>query len=430
MAHLIQRLSVEFRPTDPVTDERKKEIRQWLEADTWQRTLAEQLDQLVPKEVVLRIPQIEIDISADGKADFQHQMVAAILKEVRGFEEKQKGAKLQKQLYLHEIAIFYLIHGYLSTTSPSFLKHDVHHFIEAQLTDESPEFWQAVRQKAIGQPVILRRLSAHLGLANFRKLICKILHINPMVLQWIADFEATASGNSNYPDFDKTGEIRFWQNLFSTLPAPETFENQKTFEQHLINQINATTALPKTPAQLPETKNGEKEETNEAGIFLVENAGLVLLTPFFSTLFRALGWVRGKEWESPELQQQAVRLLAYVSHGTAESYEFDWPLNKFLCGLPMDAEIDVSEPLSPDTLALADEMLASVIGRWSVLKNTSEEGLRNNFLKRNGKLQADRAGQWKLTVPRKTEDILLEMMPWGFSVIKLPWMDNILFVDW
>ncbi|SEI51239.1 hypothetical protein SAMN05216327_102133 [Dyadobacter sp. SG02] len=431
MAHLIQRLTVELAAPDTATARRRQEeVSQWLKAGAWQLALSEQLDRLVPEEMVLRIPRIEIDIHAGDEADFQKQMVDAILNAVGRFEQKQQGKTFHRRVYMHEIIIFYLENGYLPATAPSFVRSEIKGFIENLPTDENPEFWQVIRSKAGSRPAILRRLYQYLGITNFRQLICKILGMSPLVPQWLADFQAQKTGGENPLRFDKTVEVHFWQMMFLQKPADETFEHQTVFKKYLTQQINAANASPQAPVQSPEKENDPKELTETSDAFFIENAGLVLLAPFLSTLFNALGWVKDKEWVSNDFQQQAVRLLAYMSHGTTDGDEFEWPLNKVLCGLPVDAEVDPPDALTPDILTLADELLAAVIAQWTVLKTTSVAGLRERFLAREGKLSRDPGGEWRMLVPRQTIDVLLDRIPWGFSVIKLPWMSNILFVDW
>jgi hypothetical protein len=39
-------------------------------------------------------------------------------------------------------------------------------------------------------------------------------------------------------------------------------------------------------------------------------------------------------------------------------------------------------------------------------------------------------GDWVLQVEANTADILLDQLPWGISMIKLPWMGMMLWVEW
>ena len=55
--------------------------------------------------------------------------------------------------------------------------------------------------------------------------------------------------------------------------------------------------------------------------------------------------------------------------------------------------------------------------------------LRQEFLQRPGLLSA-RPGAWVLQVERRPGDEVLDGLPWGWSWIRLPWMDDLLQVVW
>ncbi len=83
--------------------------------------------------------------------------------------------------------------------------------------------------------------------------------------------------------------------------------------------------------------------------------------------------------------------------------------------------------------AEAEQLLAAVIAHWSALKNTSVNGLRESFLKRDAILTRSASasdGGWLLQVERKTLDILLDSIPWGYNQVRLPWNDYIIMVEW
>jgi hypothetical protein len=85
--------------------------------------------------------------------------------------------------------------------------------------------------------------------------------------------------------------------------------------------------------------------------------------------------------------------------------------------------------ISKDIETESELLLKDVIRYWGVLKNTGIEGLRETFLQRPGKLSHNQNG-WKLIVEQKTVDILIGSLPWGLGIIKLPWMPEMLFVEW
>ena len=124
-----------------------------------------------------------------------------------------------------------------------------------------------------------------------------------------------------------------------------------------------------------------------------------------------------------------VFLLHYLATGETSANEPRLILPKLLCatefGEPLPSETDLTEIEKESCYTL----LKSVLNHWKPLHNTSIGGLQQTFLQREGKLTETATG-WKLDVEQKTVDILLDKLPWGFSTFRLPWMEQILNVDW
>ena len=57
------------------------------------------------------------------------------------------------------------------------------------------------------------------------------------------------------------------------------------------------------------------------------------------------------------------------------------------------------------------------------------DGLRESFLQRDAHLQL-KDDTWKLLVEAKPFDMLLDEIPWNYKTIKMPWMANLISVDW
>jgi hypothetical protein len=77
----------------------------------------------------------------------------------------------------------------------------------------------------------------------------------------------------------------------------------------------------------------------------------------------------------------------------------------------------------------AESLLVDVIGHWKALKNTSPDGLRTGFFWRDGVITPKDNG-YLLRVETRAQDVLLGSLPWAIGLIKLPWMDEPLHVDW
>lgn len=161
----------------------------------------------------------------------------------------------------------------------------------------------------------------------------------------------------------------------------------------------------------------------------INNAGLVLLHPFLSDLFENTGHTVKNKWDSSELRQRSILLSQYLVSGGDNYTEQDIFLNKILTGLPPDEPFPLDLQLSEFEKKEADDLLESVIMHWSALKNTSPGGLRATFLQRVGKIEK-KNNAWLMKVNPEVADILLNKIPWGFSIVKTPWMKGILNVEW
>ena len=109
--------------------------------------------------------------------------------------------------------------------------------------------------------------------------------------------------------------------------------------------------------------------------------------------------------------------------------EFDLTLEKLICGISLDEPIPRKVDFLESEINEADELLKSVIEHWQVLKNSSPDALRNTFFQREGILQKNEFG-WQINIERKTQDILLDSIPWGFSMIVNSWNNYIITVEW
>jgi Contractile injection system tape measure protein len=192
-----------------------------------------------------------------------------------------------------------------------------------------------------------------------------------------------------------------------------------------------------TEAAAPAAKREPKREPsypygNSWGsdkIHYVENAGLVLLNPFFQPCFEDLGWVVKGEFVDEEAQENAVLLVAYMACGDLEIPESYLPLAKVLCGMEVGRPVRMEVDLEQRALDEANALLEAAAGYWEKAGKMSPDQLRGAFLMREGRLQDIMSG-WNLKVDRQTIDILLEFLPWSFGTIKLPWMRQIFTVDW
>lgn len=187
-----------------------------------------------------------------------------------------------------------------------------------------------------------------------------------------------------------------------------------------------TSLTPKNDISDPGQKKHDVSGELKEGVF-VHNAGLVIVASFLPMFFKKLSLLtEGNEITD---KSKAAMLVQYLASGKEDIAEFELGLAKILCGLEMEEAVDATVLLTIVEKEEASELLLSVIEYWSVLKNTSVDGLRDSFLLREGKLSLNEKG-WLLQVEQKSYDMLLQQLPWNISMIKLPWMENLLRTEW
>lgn len=197
------------------------------------------------------------------------------------------------------------------------------------------------------------------------------------------------------------------------LSKEEQFEalKKKLEPEQLIIDINQ---LPKTP--IP-AANG----------FIAENAGLVLLHPFLKHLFLKLDLLdNNNQLKDPVL---AVHILHFAATGIECDYEYSMTFEKYLCNVPLDVAIPKEIQLSDETKQQVDTMLGATLDYWKALKSKSIALLRHEFLQRPGKLIIDEQSP-RIVFERKAFDLMLDKLPWNISIVKLAWLDSMIFVEW
>lgn len=185
------------------------------------------------------------------------------------------------------------------------------------------------------------------------------------------------------------------------------------------------------PSKLSMDRDGEPGQA--LGLPL-RSAGLILLHPYLPRLFAALGWIAashpsGEPFPWARLPHAAA-LLNWLATGRDEPFEFELGTAKLLLGLKPDDPLPVAAGLIGDAEREEGEaLLGAVVQHWSALGQTSIDGLRVAFLQRGGLLYPAPDG-WLLRPHGETFDLLLDRLPWGLSIIRLPWMPGCLHTEW
>ena len=195
-------------------------------------------------------------------------------------------------------------------------------------------------------------------------------------------------------------------------------------QQNINSPANADKSL---------TLKAEKNQNNineqldvKDGIYL-DSAGLVLLHPFLPQFFEALDIAADDKILQPD---RALCLLHFLATGQSVAPEYALILPKILCDVPLEMPVEADVELTESEREEAIVLLDTVIRYWDALHNTSVDGLRGTFLVHPGKVSLREDGDWLLQVESKSLTSCSDPLPWGIGMIKLPWMQTMLWVDW
>ena len=161
----------------------------------------------------------------------------------------------------------------------------------------------------------------------------------------------------------------------------------------------------------------------------IHNAGLVLLNPFLATVFTKVEYLSGGNFINHEEQIRAAQLLQYLIDGETVHTDTNLALNKLLCGLSNSETIPDSYLITEQEKEITNSCLHAILQQWDKLKNTSIDGFRESFLKRDAVLTKTKDG-YHLKIEQRGYDLLLQTLPWSFGMIKFNWMNEIVYVEW
>ncbi|PSJ18959.1 contractile injection system tape measure protein [Nitrosomonas supralitoralis] len=162
----------------------------------------------------------------------------------------------------------------------------------------------------------------------------------------------------------------------------------------------------------------------------IENAGLVLAAPYLPRLFSLLNLIEEGQFVDYRAAERAVHLLQFMVNEQMSSPEYQLTLNKILCGISIGTPICSQIEISVHEQEAIEGLIHGMIHNWKTIGNTSISGLRETFLQRKGRLQLTEEGMWYLTIEPGVFDMLLDGLPWSFSVIRHTWMDHPVHVSW
>ena len=204
----------------------------------------------------------------------------------------------------------------------------------------------------------------------------------------------------------------------------------KEIEQLIVSE-NRTDFSKKKKSVMEAIEEIEESIIGEQEGYYIDNAGLILTAPFLPPLFKTLGLLDGQQFKDQDAAERALHLLQYMVSPTPQAPEYLLVLNKLLCGIPLNQPVAKDIEINQTEKEEIQQLLKAMVGHWKALKNSTPAGLQETFIQRVGKLSfQEESSGWLLQIEQKSMDILLSAIPWSYSVVKLPWMPDMLRVDW
>jgi hypothetical protein len=352
--------------------------------------LAEVLDGVVLPDEVLSIDTMSIDLHFDSPRELEEKLGIRLLEKITGALQTINIPKRPLATLVWEQFLEFLSKG----NATGAIWQDKERNWEAKLMAILDEQKALEIKEHLGNPQVIPRMVGQLSVHFWRTLL-------------------------------KTHAWKKEAKILEPLLSTDWNSAQKQNFVHQLNTI-AQRAIPKRDYLQPVLPGSKQINTT----FYHSNAGIILVYPFLEPLFEHLGWVEAGQFKSSELQNTAILLIDYMASGREECPEFELRLPKLLCGWPEAQPLDRFLHLPEYAKQESHKVLTDVVEYWKVLQDTPVEALQSGFLQREGKLSRKASGDWQLRLEKSSIDILLDQLPWSLSVCQLPWMPNILFIDW
>lgn len=246
--------------------------------------------------------------------------------------------------------------------------------------------------------------------------------------QWTGFEENRQKGENRKLNELHTGAILSLLSTFKDLEGIQDWLDQHGM--HGIEALLNQSPYSRLSVSVPQKPKKEIDPFDDSDSVFIHYAGIVLLAPFLARFFEQIGLTKDHEFLNEAAQQRAAYMLYYLASGNTAGAEFFFPLMKLLVGLglstPLEFEVEISEQEKEEAQKLLEAIL---LHAQQVLGAISPETFRASFLQRKAALSSQ-GNHWHLRVERKGQDALLSKLPWGFQVVKLPWMDAHIVVEW
>lgn len=384
-------------------------------------------DKLVPGGEYLEIQTLEIELKDYPENQLQDLLLNEIETCIRQKINSSKNELkiLNQETFEREIYTYFLQFGLLRYSSGQNVAERLHQELLQLQNISEPLLESVLKELGTKYPLIWKRLFYAMGREGLLKYCQRVYSYSVQFLEKLVSAILDPETGSAYSQH-KINEAELWQQL---VPKLINGWPEEKIKAALFSPDETTILSPGTGQQKTiETSVAHRQDLANIindGI-PIANAGMVLLWMEFRQLIRNLEYVVEKNFADTTLQQKAILLFHYIYSGNTDIREEELVLNKLLCGWPLDEPIDPACIPDQNARDTADKMLQDFIEAWRKERKFSVDWFRKTFLEREGLLVKRPDGNWSLEIQKKTEDILITKT----SIVKYPWMQEMIFVNW
>jgi hypothetical protein len=316
-----------------------------------------------------------------------------------------------------------LLHHLLLRLTPEIAEHipalitRIQSALPIHITQPDKILWQMIFQalfiqnishsvRAISQELV-RRLASADGKGQFKR--------------WLALLDAVT---------DETKQARTAESL--TYDSEHVESSKHSWQDRTTKTNSSAISVHQRSGEQGQTTHPRNEKMASPiilGEAHLQNGGMVIIAPYIQRLFQLLDLTNSMGFVDTVAAQRGVHILQYAVTGEQETPEYQLVLNKLLCGIHGGIPLQHGITATAKEKEVVEQMLHGVIANWSALGTTSIQGLRETFLQRPAHLLHEEDA-WQLKIQTGTFDMLLDQLPWSFTLIKLPWMTEPLHVTW
>ena len=470
--HIIKRTVLDFQfngNTDGFSFQ--QEVKDWFDAFIPQ--LTSKLDEVAIPDTIISMKELQLEVeltATDWKQQASQQLMNQLKDKIQLIQNGVIASSGYKQQTSDEhfanTFLFYLQHGYLQWNAAGIAVEKWNEQLDKTFLHSNENFTNALKEMLVSSAAARERLmqlipfqsavelfrsyneqrsAVHLKLIHDLQLLMKtaiVHHYYSMRQVLYKAFLLTLSPTADPAQIKQelaqsihkkalidpsvievVAQLQFQSKRLIALQTGLSAEKKSTRFKNEARKFRTQILIQQEP-QLLDMQ--DLHQSIDEPVF-ISNAGLVIVAAFLPAFFEKLKLVSN---QSISDHQKATCLLQYLVTGTDKIQEYDLALPKILCGVPVTKPVHTGSFRITKVLRKeADEVLLSVIEYWSILQNTSLEGLRQSFLQRNGKLSSN-GSEWLLQVEQQPYDLLLQHLPWNISMIKLPWMEQMLKTEW